>query len=233
MEGKTSFPWWQSLLSSVLSSLLASTIWAAVILWITARHIHVVHEWETLDHFPWDEYIRNAAEIEVNVHGWDGLFKGKNGDGGKREESWRSFFSKEETKLTLVLPLIPGEPGYVHEIHGVNLSAIQLRTGKPTIDDQIAEIRETISAAERLANDGPDRVNVKWVDNLRWICTVKFDKHSVVLSPYTAQSSRGHFEGPVFEVDPTAYPFLATWVRGLHTKDSPSNGRGGNVANDG
>lgn len=100
------------------SLLAAAGLYALTILFQTFFELRV-QEFETVKMFPFDREIRDASEVWVNVHGWDGLFCG---DGGKdattgkfkpgwsrtrRANSWRVFFGKANSHLWLILPQIP------------------------------------------------------------------------------------------------------------------------------
>lgn len=219
--------------AQIASSFLATCLWTIVTLFFSARYFKIVNEWEKLEHYPMEANIRSSKHIEISVHGWDGLFygpgmKSKTGvlvDNWKkshRAQAWTSFFANRDNSITLILPIVQGESGYNQDLHWANLKVMADRTRK-TVAAQQEEIRNTIRVARDLAMHS-DQVRIKYAFDLRWIFTMKFDDDRVLISPYTAQhDGPGHFEGPAFEMDPRAYPYLSSWVHGLHLSDSESH----------
>lgn len=207
----------------------------------TRRFLRNIEEYSNLDDIPWNKLISEANDIEVSVHGWDGLFidpaKKKNNTPTsdwmhtERAKAWIEFFRNGGT-LTLLLPETPdlNKPNeYDQECTHIDL--IAERTGKRR-DEQIREIRDTIARAQELrrASNLSGRIHVHRLKVIRWICSIRFDDSTIILSTYDNQRTEisprngetntiRRFTGPTFILDGRLFPKINEWVNELHKED--------------
>lgn len=236
-------------------SLSATAVWTIVAFLIAANYVRNVDEYPRVEDFNWNRAIRRSDRIEVNVHGWDGLFVSKSAKhpddslqegwaDTPRAQAWISFFKRGGT-LRLFVPMLPEatQNAELKKKLEANLEVIRARTGKSEAE-QRREIEDTTKRAEDLneAAGGKGTIKTFPVEDLRWICSVRFDEDHLLLSTYTTQRRRtisanggntrtvpiaGEFTGPAFGLDPKIYPTIDDWVSQLHRIDSGKDSSGG------
>lgn len=238
--------WFIEWLSETISAALVALALSIFGGHIISKYMTAIKEYSRISEIPWDTLISTSRTIEVSVHGWDGLFvetsdKGPDGKkpnwtSSKRALSWIRFF-RNRSHLILVLPRIPdfnhGESGDdIEEDARMALRLIAKRTGK-AYNEQIREIRETTECAKALRDeaDSNGSIEVRYVTNVRWICSVRFDQSTIVLSTYgypRTVSKDGKVtnvdpsKGPSFIIDAGACSEIDKWVTELHKPDSCS-----------
>lgn len=209
--------------SAVAASLSASSFWFAVAYIYSRGYLKTVEEYASLESFPIEKFIRASKRIEVNVHGWDGLFVGRGGDVSRplmtqRGEIWQEFFKKDGT-LVLMLPKLP-EAATSHTERADLEQALRVvakRNGK-SFEEQVEEVKSTLRVAGIISGNG-GVVDPRYCRQLRWICTIKFDDHSLLVSPYTQRHERAPFDAPALLINLYAYENTRAWVDLIHGRE--------------
>ncbi|WP_371164746.1 hypothetical protein ABYF32_04425 [Buchananella felis] len=231
--------WLAETVAAILVALALSVFAGKVI----SKYLNSIKAHNRLSDIPWTFLISTSKLIEVNVHGWDGLFvepSGKDANGvrmpdwksSSRAQAWINFF-RHNGHLVLILPKIPsdGVDGLrtLDERSTQALAVIAERTEK-SVRDQVKEIEETIECAKELRKEADQNGSIvcRYVSSVRWICSARFDDTTIVLSTYSKprtlskKGSKHQVEpskGPSFIIDASAYREIDKWVTDLHKED--------------
>lgn len=154
--------------------------------------------YERFNDVPWGEWIRNAKQIDINVHYFDTWLN-------QHPDAFRDFFSKTGAQCRIILPDVNDD--------GL-LSAIASRFPDMKQNELVRKIRNTstrLGNFRRDAKASEPALIVCQVKTIQWYCAVRFDNQRTVFSIYE-NARKGGTEAPAFVIDHSRHPRLSDWT---------------------